>query len=784
MNTIKYTFLFLSISLGLSGQSALPHSTPEAEGVSSQQIINFLNAVANGDHEFHSIMMLRHGKVVAEGWWNPYRPELKHTLYSLSKSFTATAVGFAVAEQKLSVEDKVISFFPEATPSSITPNLDGLRVKHLLSMSVGQQPDPTNKVNRTENWARTFLSIPIVHEPGSQFLYNSAATYMLSAIVQKVTGQKVIDYLKPRLFAPLGIEGEDWEVDGQGINTGGWGLRLKTEDLARFGQLFLNQGTWNGKQVIPASWVKEASTLKILQDPGASPAKKDSSDWLQGYGYQMWRSRHHSFRGDGAFGQYILVLPELDAVIAITSETADMQKELNLVWKYLLPAFQNEKLPANQKVYKKLKAQLAALSLPVPVNQSTINSENKVTGKTYAIVSNDRRLNTFQFDFKNGICHLTLHTDSVDHLLAFGSEKWVRGETTKYGPYLVAAARANRTGLHSFKTEGSYYWLDEKTMELKLRYIESPHTETIQVTFDDPYTKLIFKNSFNASTRELKAIPKVERAHPPQLIVRGDDMGFSHSADQALIQSYQQGIETSIEVIAPSPWFPEAVKMLAEHPRVDVGLHFAITSEWDNVKWRPLTDCQSLKNEDGYFYPMIHKNKNYPGRAVMEHAYNLEDIEKELRAQIQLAKKYIPRLSHVSGHMGSTAFTPEVKALAIKIAKEYNLPMVDVDAEKNLSLYRARYDFKGGTMEERVMTFISMLDELEDDKTYVFVEHPGFDNNELKAIHHIGYEEVAKDRQEVTNLFTSEQVKEAIIRKGIKLVSYQEVLSDTAKPRQ
>ena len=188
MNTIKYTFLFLSISLGLSGQSALPHSTPEAEGVSSQQIINFLNAVANGDHEFHSIMMLRHGKVVAEGWWNPYRPELKHTLYSLSKSFTATAVGFAVAEQKLSVEDKVISFFPEATPSSITPNLDGLRVKHLLSMSVGQQPDPTNKVNRTENWARTFLSIPIVHEPGSQFLYNSAATYMLSAIVQKVTG--------------------------------------------------------------------------------------------------------------------------------------------------------------------------------------------------------------------------------------------------------------------------------------------------------------------------------------------------------------------------------------------------------------------------------------------------------------------------------------------------------------------------------------------------------------------------------------------------------------------
>lgn len=782
MQHFKFLVLLLFVSSGLFGQSALPRSTPEAEGVSSQHILNFLDAVAKTDHEFHSIMILRHGKVVAEGWWNPYRPDLKHTMYSVSKSFTATAVGFAVSENKLSVEDKVISFFPEVTPSTISPNLEALKIIHLLSMSVGQPTDPTGMVAISENWARTFLGTNIVHEPGTQFLYNSAATYMLSAIVQKVTGQKILDYLTPRLFQPLGIRGIDWEIDGQGINVGGWGLRLKTEDMAKFGQLFLQKGMWKGKQVLPAAWVEEASTMKIMQNPKATQAQKDSSDWLQGYGYQMWRSRNNSYRGDGAYGQYILVLPQLDAVIAITSETTNMQTELNLVWKYLLPAFSDQKI-SDAKAYKKLKARLASLSLPVPINLAAKADASSISGKTYAIVSNDRRLNNFNLEFKDGICRLNLMTDSVPHSIDFGYGKWVRGETTKYGPYLVAGARANRTGLAPFKTEGAYSWIHERMIELKLRYIESPHTETIQIAFGDPYTKVVIRNSFSGLTRELKAIPLVERANAPRLIVRGDDMGFSHAADQALIRSYRNGIQTSIEVIAPSPWFPEAVKMLKHHPRADVGLHFAITSEWDNIKWRPLTDCQSLKDEDGYFYPMLFKNKNYPGKAVMDQAFKVEDIEKELRAQIEMARKYIPNLSHVSGHMGSLAFTPEVKAMVQKVLSEYNLPMGNVDSEGN-SINGVRFDFNDKSTEERIDGFISMLDKLENGKTYVFVEHPGLDTDELRAIHHIGYEDVAKGRQDVTNIFTSERVKEAIVRKGIKLVSYKDVLPDTSKTQK
>lgn len=255
----------------------------------------------------------------------------------------------------------------------------------------------------------------------------------------------------------------------------------------------------------------------------------------------------------------------------------------------------------------------------------------------------------------------------------------------------------------------------------------------------------------------------------PRLIIRGDDMGFTHSGNEALIKTYQDGIVTSIEIIAPSPWFPEAVKMLAANPGVDVGVHLALTSEWENVKWRPLTDCPSLKNADGYFYPMIYANKNYPGQSVTENKWNIADVEKEFRAQIELAQKYIPRLSHLSGHMGCTGISEEVKALTQKLAKEYHIAVNDDQ------LHYMRVDWKGKSTEGRIDAFIKALDQLEPGKTYVFVEHPGFDNEELKSVYHIGYENVAEDRQGVTDVFTNEKVKAAIKAKGIELIGYDKL---------
>lgn len=493
---LTLTLLCLGLPLCAQQTASLPRSTPEAEGVSSPAIIDFLDAVAASPHELHSFMMLRHGKVVAEGWWNPYRPDLKHTLYSTSKSFTATAVGFAVSEGKLTVDDRVVSFFPDDLPETVSPHLAALEVKDLLSMSVGHRTDPTGPVSAHENWVRAFLDTPIVYEPGTRFLYNSVASHTLSAIVQKVTGRKIIDYLRPRLFEPLGIEGMDWEADPQGNNTGGWGLRLKTEDMAKFGQLFLQRGRWQGRQILPETWIEQASTIKIEQDPNAPQARKDTNDWLQGYCYQMWRSRHNSYRADGAFGQFILIMPDQDAVVAITAETPDMQAELNLVWQHILPSMKSQTLPENPQALQKLKERLASLALSPPTIQSS-QLESKVSGKTFDFASNEEGIESASLEFTSGVCRLTLNTAAATYRIDFGAGKWQEGETTRHGPYLVSRAKANRVGLPPFKTAASYTWTDETTLQLTLRYIESPHTETIKCSFEGEDISVESRNSFN-----------------------------------------------------------------------------------------------------------------------------------------------------------------------------------------------------------------------------------------------------------------------------------------------
>jgi chitin disaccharide deacetylase len=259
---------------------------------------------------------------------------------------------------------------------------------------------------------------------------------------------------------------------------------------------------------------------------------------------------------------------------------------------------------------------------------------------------------------------------------------------------------------------------------------------------------------------------------PARLIIRGDDMGYSHSGNEAIVKCYKDGIEKSIEVIVPSPWFPEAVKMLNENPGVDVGIHLAITSEWDNVKWRPVSDCPSLTDADGYFYPMVFPNKNYPGMAIKENKYTIADLEKEWRAQIEMAMKKIPRISHISAHMGCTELNDSSRLLIKKLVKEYK---IDIDP---MALGAKYVGYKGPskTPEEKISSFIKMLEQLKPGETYLFVDHPGLNDAELQAIHHIGYENVAADRQGVTDTWTSAEVKAAIKKLGIELISYKDLL--------
>jgi CubicO group peptidase (beta-lactamase class C family) len=499
---IGFLFLFLFIGGQVFSQTALPRSTPEAEGVSSKGIIEFLDAVNKTKNEMHSIMIVRHGKVITEGWWNPYRPDLKHTLYSLSKSFTSTAVAFAVAEGKLKVSDKVVSFFPDKLPDTVSTFLSDLTIKDLITMSAGHSPEPSY-VGGTDDWVKSFLKAPIVNKPGSVFLYNSPATYMLSAIVQKVTGQKIIDFLTPRLFKPLGITGADWENDPDGINVGGWGLRVKTEDIAKFGQLYLQKGKWNGKQILPASWIEEATTFKIDNAPGMAQERKDSSDWRQGYAYQFWRSRNNSYRGDGAFGQYCLVLPEEDAVIAITSETPNMQEELNLVWKYLLPALRADRSALNKNDAAALKQRLAMLKIPLPVKTDSVFATPKISGKRYRLNTNEKNISEISFVEKAGLIRTTIKTDKETYSFDFGAGKWVEGKTTMLGPSLVAVVKNHFAGLPPSQIAGSYIWKGASTLELQLRYIDSPHTLYMTFHFDGNKISVDLLDSFRTPDKKI-----------------------------------------------------------------------------------------------------------------------------------------------------------------------------------------------------------------------------------------------------------------------------------------
>jgi CubicO group peptidase (beta-lactamase class C family) len=319
---------------------------------------NYFKAVEEAKQDLHSIMVVQHGNVIYQRWLSEGEQNKPHVLNSVSKTFTSAAVGLAISEGKLKLTDKLVSFFPDKLPAEQSDNLKAITIRDLLTMNCGHDTDPTRIVRDAEDgdWIKAFLAYPVEHQPGTFYCYNSLGTYMLSAIVQQVTGEKVVDYLTPRLFEPLNIEKPEWQESPQGINTGGWGLFLKTEDLARMGLCLLGGGKFAGKQVIPAGWVAEMSAKQVtcvnagmnerqLQEIQSNPEhpayaayQPENNDWIQGYGYQMWRCRHGAFRADGANGQYIIVIPDKDAVVVTTAHIRNMQQELNLIWNHILPA--------------------------------------------------------------------------------------------------------------------------------------------------------------------------------------------------------------------------------------------------------------------------------------------------------------------------------------------------------------------------------------------------------------------------------------------------------------
>jgi CubicO group peptidase (beta-lactamase class C family) len=437
-------------------------------------------------------MLLRHGHVVAEAWWAPYAPQHPHILFSLTKSFTSTAVGLAVAEGRLSIDDFVLSFFPEDAPKHPSKNLAAMRVRHLLAMSTGQLVDSTEKAvsNRQGSWVKGFFSMPVKHAPGAPFVYNSGASHMLSAIVQKVTGQTLIEYLKPRLFEPLGIENMIWETDPQGVNTGGWGLSIKTEDIARFGQLYLQKGIWKGQQILPASWVEMATSKQVRND-----LNPDSPiDWKQGYGFQFWRCQHNAYRGDGAFGQFCIVMPDQDAVLAITSGVSDMQSVLNLVWKHILPGMSTAAHLAPKTEQERLALLLPNLSLVAPRSSVPHDWIPKRLNRTYKLEANLLNLKSLQLDLSPEGGRLIFKGQTMQYSLEFANEDW----TISRSGFLPTFWRPGRpTPSDAFAVAAACAWIDKDVLEIKARYYETPFYLAITCRFEGD--QVIVQSKINVS---------------------------------------------------------------------------------------------------------------------------------------------------------------------------------------------------------------------------------------------------------------------------------------------
>jgi len=418
-------------------------STPGKLGIPPKAISDFIDDVNARELGLHSFILLRHGQIASQAWWKPYDENLPHQLYSLSKSFTSTAVGFAVQEGLLKTDDKVVSFFPEELTNEPCGYMKNLTVRNLLCMGTGHTREPL--VFLGEKWTNNFLTSYIQAEPESVFTYNTPATYMLSRIVQKVTGRTLTEYLTPRLFEPLGIENHRWLQSPEGTDIGGYGLNLKTTDIAKFGQFLLNRGNVNGKQILNAEWIDLATSVHI-----SNGNPEEDNDWTQGYGFQFWKCKPEGvYRGDGAFGQYCVVMPKQDAVLAITSGSANIREILKSAWKHLLPAMQS---PVPDDGLEALNEKIAFLSIPMPEG----GMPKACCEETYVLSDNKLGIEKISVEHKDGKASLNIDIAANAHAhrqpdpliagaqIPFGYGHWLEAGEKDY--HTMGAYAENESG--------------------------------------------------------------------------------------------------------------------------------------------------------------------------------------------------------------------------------------------------------------------------------------------------------------------------------------------------
>ena len=438
----------------------LPRSTPVDQQVDPAAVLAFVDAVeADPDIELHSLMVLRHGHVVAEGSWAPHTPDRPRLLYSLSKSFTTTALGFALSEGLLGLDDPVVSHFPEFADDITDPRSRSITVRHVAAMASGHDRDMKDEALSLDpdEPVRGFLMVPPDEPPGSRFAYSQPCTYTLASIIQRAAGSTLSGYLRPRLFEPLGIGEIGWLTWPPGREQGFSGLFARVEDVAKLGQLYLQRGVWGGAQLLPADYVDLATSRHI-----GTPAQ-DHVDWQQGYGFQFWMSRH-GYRGDGAFGQFCVVLPEQDSVIAITAGTESMQAVLDHLWTHLLPGL--DRAPSASNAQPTLERRLRGLALPSCLaGTAPPRREEWAEARFPVVLATDdppTALTTIGVQRVARRLELTLSESANALTFPVGEAQWeVSAPHDRYDDPVPVAASGG--------------WLDDRTLRVEVVFLESPH---------------------------------------------------------------------------------------------------------------------------------------------------------------------------------------------------------------------------------------------------------------------------------------------------------------------
>jgi len=480
----------------------LPRSTPEEQGVSSAAVVRFVDALDENLHDVHSMMLVRGGKVVAEGWWAPYRSSHPHSLFSVSKSFVSTAVGFAVDEGLLTLDDAVVELLADDLPEVVSDNLAAMRVRHLLTMTSGHAVDTSSADSPLgDDWPRAILALPVEHAPGSTFVYNSGATYLLSVILQGVTGQRVLDYLTPRLFEPLGLSDATWEQCPRGFDVGGWGLSITTEDIAAFGETYLRDGVFDGRQVVPADWVRAATSWQVHNGDSAD-------DNGQGYGFQFWRGRHNTYRADGAFGQFSIAMPDQNALLVMTAGVDSGARVLDTVWEHLLPVLTRQTpLAPDATGLAALTARLGTLSLALPDGADGSPTAARVSGSTYVLPKNTLDLESVTFDFGADATRLAVIDGHGSHEIVAGRGTWTEGHTS-----LLAPNDAEHAVPAAGPIAAAGAWADDDAYFATLYFTTTPFAVTLAFDFrGDEVTVNVERNVSFGPTQLLHTVARIEK---------------------------------------------------------------------------------------------------------------------------------------------------------------------------------------------------------------------------------------------------------------------------------